>query len=224
MSDTPEPTSKKLEAKRARRLAEERKAAEQKRAQRRRSLITTGLAIAVAALVIGLIVFQKGGDGGSRGVTDIGGPETPEAAGCTDPEEHPDEGHTHVAEGTPIDYKTDPPTSGDHWPPQSIADTGFYATPVENERLVHNMEHGQIVIWYKNSASQDEKDKIEDYVNEDPDVMVGVPYDFDGPGTYVMTSWRWSMNCETPSQTVMDQFRKDHQGHGREAITPTFTG
>ena len=221
MSDSPEPTSKKLEAKRARRLAEERKAAEQKRAQRRRSLITTGLAIAVGVLVVALIVSQRQGPDSK---TNIDGPETAAEAGCSDQETHEIEGHTHVSEGTTVDYKTDPPTSGNHWPPGSQADSGFYSSPVESERLVHNLEHGQIVIWYKTDAPEDVKDKIEQYTGQDKFALIAVPYDYDGPGNFAMTSWGVSQTCETPSQTVMDQFRKDNQGHGREAVTPPFTG
>lgn len=221
MSDSPQTTSKKLEAKRARRLADERKAAERKRAQRRRSLVTMGLAVGVGVLVVMLIVSQRNHGAGGESVN-IGGPDTPEAAKCTSVQEFKEEGHTHVPEGTTVGYKTDPPTSGNHWPPGSQADPGFYATPVDSERLVHNLEHGQIVIWYQTDAPETTKDKIEQYVGNDP-ALIAVPYDFSGPGDYALSAWKVSQSCEIPSQTVMDDFRVAHQGHGREAVTPPFT-
>jgi hypothetical protein len=220
VSDSPQNTSKKLEAKRARRLAEERKAAEQKKAQRKRSLITMGLAVGVGVLVVLLIISQR--DPGKKDSVNIGGPTNAEDAKCTKMQTYPEEGHTHVPEGTPVQYKTDPPTSGNHWPPESIAAPGFYATPVDSERLVHNLEHGNIVIWYKNDAPQETKDKIEQYVGNDP-YVIAVPYDFTGPGEYAMSAWKVSQACEIPSQTMLDDFRVANQGHGREAFTPPFT-
>jgi hypothetical protein len=225
VSDTPEQTSKKLQQKRARREADERKAAEQKRAARRRSLITMGLAVGVGILVVALIASQRGGlSGGTKKSSDIGGPESASAAGCTEDTKHEIEGHNHVATGTQVDYKTDPPTSGDHWPPGEQADPGFYSTPLDEERLVHNLEHGQIVIWYKTSASEEVKDKMEQVAGQDDVALIVVPYDFDGPGEYALTAWGYSQLCEIPSQTVIDDFRRAHQGKGPEAVTPTFTG
>jgi hypothetical protein len=222
VSDSPDkPTSKKLEAKRARRLADERKAAEQRKAARRRSLITMGLALVVGAVVVFLIISQRVGPKKSN---DVGGPTSAAAAGCTAIETHPIEGRTHVPEGTHVDYKTDPPTSGNHWPPGSQAGPGFYATPVESERLVHNLEHGQIVIWYKPDAPQDVKDKLEQVTGQDPVALIAVPYDYSGPGEYALTAWGVTQECGQVSQTVIDDFRKAYQGQGPEKVTPPFTG
>ena len=223
MSDSPEVTSKKLQQKRLRREAEERKAAEKKRAQRRRTLVTSGLAVGMAVLVIALIVSQRGGlGGGPKRTSDIGGPETAEAAGCTEDTDHEIEGSTHVDTGTQVDYKTDPPTSGNHWPPGEQADPGFYETPVDEERLVHNLEHGQIVLWYKTSASAGDKEKFEQIAGQDSaDIMV-VPYDFDGPGVYALTAWGFSQSCDIPSQTVINDFREAHQGKGPEPVAAQF--
>jgi hypothetical protein len=225
VSDSPEQTtSKKLQAKRARREAEERKAAERKKAQRRRTLVTTGLALGVGALVVALIASQNANRDGGPAVTDIGGPKTAVAAGCTEPEQHEIEGHEHVAEQTTVEYQTDPPTSGDHWPPGSQSNPGFFAIPVENERLVHNLEHGQIVFWYKPDAPEQVKNDLEE-ITRQPDLStIAVPYDFDGPGEFAMTSWGWSQSCEQTSQTVIDDFRREHQGHGREPVAPPFEG
>ena len=63
-------------------------------------------------------------------------------------QEIPIEGREHVPEGTKVDYRnSNPPTSGNHWP--TPADWGFYNTPLPDEQLVHNLEHGGIWISYK---------------------------------------------------------------------------
>jgi Protein of unknown function (DUF3105) len=55
-------------------------------------------------------------------------------------------GLPHIAPGVEIDtYNSRPPTSGPHTVP---ADWGIHNEPVPEESLVHNMEHGGVVIWY----------------------------------------------------------------------------
>ena len=52
----------------------------------------------------------------------------------------------HVPEGQSVAYSTTPPTSGDHW--ERWADCGFYPDGVPDEVIVHNLEHGNIVVSY----------------------------------------------------------------------------
>ncbi len=53
----------------------------------------------------------------------------------------------HIPEGTPHDpYNSEPPTSGPHY--ASAVEAGFYDEAPVDEYLVHNMEHGHIIIWY----------------------------------------------------------------------------
>ncbi len=56
------------------------------------------------------------------------------------------DGRNHLPEGSKIDYKFNPPTSGDHYP--SWISKGFYDTPRPDGNLVHSLEHGYIIIWY----------------------------------------------------------------------------
>ena len=43
-------------------------------------------------------------------------------------------------------YSTIPPTSGRHW--GAWSDCGFYNHPLPDELLVHNLEHGNIIVSY----------------------------------------------------------------------------
>jgi len=43
-------------------------------------------------------------------------------------------------------YNSDPPTSGPHY--IQPAQAGFYDEALPDEQLVHNLEHGYVVIWY----------------------------------------------------------------------------
>ncbi len=53
---------------------------------------------------------------------------------------------THVAEGSPISYKYNPPTSGIHYP--TWVSKGFYDVPFPDGNLVHSQEHGYVIFWY----------------------------------------------------------------------------
>lgn len=59
----------------------------------------------------------------------------------------------HLPDGQAVEYSTNPPTSGDHW--QQPATWGIYpSTPPPDERLVHNLEHGGVVIYYNPTKIQ----------------------------------------------------------------------
>jgi hypothetical protein len=210
--------SKKLEEKQQRRLAEERRKAEQKSAARKRNLITIGLAVLVGVLVVGLIITSKpGGLSGDVGVAE-------EEADCGPIETHELLGRNHVDEGTPIQYNSNPPTSGDHY--QNFADPGFSREPIQRERLVHNLEHGQIVFWYRSEAPQATIDNIEAVVDSGGIGLLGTPYDeLEASAEFTMTAWGASQSCGDVSQEVVNAFRERFQGQGPEQVgIPTFEG
>ncbi len=60
-----------------------------------------------------------------------------------------DAGRGHIDDGgvpPPGTYTSSPATSGPHW--NSPANWGNYPTPVAESQVIHNLEHGGIVIWY----------------------------------------------------------------------------
>lgn len=145
-------------------------------------------------------------------------------AGCGPVEKFPSQGEKHVAEGAghPA-YNSDPPTSGPHY--ELPAQPGFYTTPLAPEALVHNLEHGQIVIWYNPDADGLVLTQIEILAQQEQVATVAAPYEgVSGVTTLVITAWQHSQACESPSQEVMDDFRRQFQGHSPEPITPEFTG
>jgi hypothetical protein len=217
--------SKKLHEKQQRRLAEEAKKARQKKEHRRANLITVGIAVAVAIAVVLVIVLQPEDPEDNVGVA-------ASEANCTERETFESEGNQHVDVGTPVQYEANPPTTGNHWPPEAIADAGFSEEPIEPESLVHNQEHGQIVIWYNPDASEEILGQIEDMTEQNA-VNLAAPWDdIEEPYNYVLSAWDGEndegvqMSCELPSQEVWDDWRQDFQGRGPEQIpsVPTFDG
>lgn len=55
-----------------------------------------------------------------------------------------------ITDVVPGGYSTVPPTSGRHW--GAWSDCGFYNHPLPDELLVHNLEHGNIIVSYNLSS------------------------------------------------------------------------
>lgn len=206
--------SKKLEEKQRRREAEERREQERRRASLRRNLVTLTIALLVGALVVFLILSER------RGAEDVG--VAAGEAGCTDIQTQEDLGRDHVEEGTPVQYNSQPPTSGSHY--ANWADPGFHEEPVHESRLVHNLEHGQIVFWYRPDASEETIADLRQLVSSDRLALIAAPYDgLTGGHEFAMTAWTASQGCENVSSEVVNDFRRRYQGRGPEpAGIPVF--
>ena len=124
-------------------------------------------------------------------------------AGCQLRLDLPNEGNTHVPNSTPVEYKTVPPTSGNHNPVP--IDDGAYLTPITNDtgkptnirNEVHAMEHGRIEIHYKPSLPEAQQ--------------------------LAVTAWTNMAVCPTYNETVLDvirNFRDTYRGNGPEQAIP----
>ena len=99
------------------------------------------------------------------------------------------EGADHVLEGNFVDYETTPPASGAHWPAPSKC--GIFDAEVPDERVVHNMEHGHVIISY-NLPEQREVDRLIALAEGLSDLdRWGIvrPYSKIAAGTVAVTAW-----------------------------------
>ena len=194
-------------------------------------VIATVVAISIGAIAL----FNFAGSDGFEDIIEDGGvvllegtlSETTAAeAGCTPIETYPDMGTAHIRPGqSHKPYNSNPPTSGPHY--AVPADTGFYedSTTMDPEQLVHNLEHGQIVIWYRPTVNGLLEEQVEQLVSQEPDATVGAPFpDMNEPYNIVLTSWTRARACEQASQEVVDHFRRRFQGRSPEPLTPRFKG
>jgi Protein of unknown function (DUF3105) len=207
--------SKKLQDKRERRLAEQRRREAQRKAARRGNLVTVAVVVVVVAVVAGVVIQQRLAESAPVGVA-------AGEAGCTPIETHEIEGNQHVDEGTEVDYQTTPPSSGNHY--ETPADPGFYSSEVPAETLVHNLEHGQIVFWYRPDAPQEVADDLERIVGDGGVALLAVPSaEVPDGANFAMSAWGATQACERVSQVVIDRFRERYQGNGPEQVgVPTF--
>lgn len=208
------------EALREERLAREREAASGER--RRRMLgYGVGAAIAVAALVaIVLVALAPGAQESSSNSSGqqadwpegSAPPATPlsrdlpgaaKAAGCTVASPK-NEGSTHVS--TPVRYKANPPTSGNH-NPEAAADGAYLAAPGKVENLIHDLEHGRIHMQFRPNAPDRVKGNLKALFDEDPYHMLLTPNVTKMTYEVAATTWGHSLTCPGENPKVYDAIR-----------------
>jgi Protein of unknown function (DUF3105) len=144
------------------------------------------------------------------------------AAGCDLRLDLPDEGNTHITKESEVpDYKTNPPTSGNHNPEQ-LAD-GAYAEYPEPWYTVHSLEHGRIAIQYSPDLPERDQLAIKGVFDQDPAGMLLFPNP-DMPYDVAVTAWTQLMGCEryegAKTLDAIRDFRDTYRGLGPESLIP----
>lgn len=179
---------------------------------RRTRLLFLGLgaAILVAAAVVGIAMVASGGDGG--GV---------EASEICEVEDFSAQGRAHVEElEEDFEYNSIPATSGPHFgQPRGPAIWNLYTDPVRQESLVHNLEHGGVVVQYGSEVREATVDQIVAWYQDDPRGLVVAPLppalEEEEPalaGQVALTAWTHLMTCDTFDESAFDDFVDEYRG------------
>ena len=118
----------------------------------------------------------------------------------------------HVSEGAAVEYNSIPPTSGDHW--SRWSQCGFFVEEIPDERLVHNLEHGNIVVSY-NLAGQNSVNELRAAMDEiDLSSNWGVTraYNKVPEGTVVLAAWGVSETMDGIQQDRIQRFFDKYAG------------
>lgn len=150
-------------------------------------------------------------------------PVPPQFAGMKLPEGilfFDDEGQVHLEPGKLAIYKTDPPTSGPHY--HKWAAPGVYeAGAVQPELLVHNLEHGNIVIYFDRSVlSKVELDELialpKKYADQwDGVLLVGLK---NKEKPLILTAWRAMLPLKRYDKEKILNFLEIFRGRGPEKV------
>jgi hypothetical protein len=236
-----------------RRAREERERGEANAARRRRRLgLMAAAGLALAAVVAIVVVALSGGDegGGAQAggtgaesfpsggtvpaaqVTDL--PQAVRASGCTETTS-PSEGNSHLSNpGEKVKYKSNPPVTGDHYieAPQEGAFGPGQSPPVEH--LVHILEHGRVIFWYRPNAPAPVRANLKALYDEDPTQVALAPKP-DMPFEVAASAWEGGDNgrsgeegarghllgCRRMNDRVYDAlraFRDRYRGRGPEYV------
>ena len=145
----------------------------------------------IVALLVPAVIPNFGGGGRSGGSADGYVDGIGEQLSVAASRDHfPDT--VNITAVNPDGY-TVPPTSGQHW--NGWVQCGFYRDPVPDERIVHNMEHGNIIVHYNlaDDAQIDELAGAFDAIGLTNLWGVARPYqpgeDLFPEGTIALTTW-----------------------------------
>jgi hypothetical protein len=164
--------------------------------------VALGVAIIVAVAGIGVLLAVRGGGAEANGVD----------GACTR-QTFPPQGREHVQElAKDFKYSTNPPTSGPHFPVPAV--WNVYTEPVPEIRLVHNLEHGGVIVQYGDKVPQDQVQAITEWYQSDPehgDGLIIAPLPELG-NKIAATAWTHLMTCSSFDQGALDRFRSDYRG------------
>jgi hypothetical protein len=130
-------------------------------------------------------------------------------------------GQGHVATGQKVAYNSTPPTSGPHW--DTPASWGVKKEHVEDERIVHNLEHGGVAIAYF-LLDQATLERLTGLANSLPrekfgEVKVVVhPDDRLKPGEIVLTAWARMDRLPSFDEERIRRFYDAHVDRGPELV------
>ncbi|MEK7060230.1 MAG: DUF3105 domain-containing protein [Patescibacteria group bacterium] len=116
-----------------------------------------------------------------------------------------DLGAQHIARGKSHPaYNSNPPTSGWHWG-DGVAGPGIKDEPVPDELILHSMEHGAAVVWYKDDLEQSDIDKIKEAFNNSSGKKIMLARkDLDVP--VALTSWGYLLKLQTIDEVKIKEF------------------
>ena len=153
--------------------------------------IVAVVAVAVAAFVI-VRQLEIGAPGERIAVTGVG---------------------QHVPEGQSVIYNSVPAVGGPHWP--APAPWGVSDVPIPEERAVHNLEHGGVVISY-NAIKPEDLAKLKalrqtyppDSFNEVK--LLIRPFSGIREGTFVLAAWGWKQSFTSYDDAAVRAFLDAH--------------
>jgi hypothetical protein len=231
------------------RRRQERLAAEQAAAsaasRSRRIQLALGALITVG-VVVGIVIAlgSSGGSGGggdsAKAASSISGTapipkaknddlaSAAKAAGCV-LKSPAIEGFSHVT--TPVRYKTNPPTSGNHNPDPALDGVYDPGTEPEPEHYVHTLEHGRVEIQYGKGSTKHQISQLTTLYNEPLSGLNGYKTllfqnNTNMPYAVAATSWGQMLGCPTFNDKVFDavrDFRAKYVDKGREIFPPNNT-
>ena len=139
-------------------------------------------------------------------------------------------GRTHVADDADVpakDYNSNPPTSGTHR--QTPSQDGIYepGNEPDAENLVHTLEHGRIIYYYKPGTAKRRISQLETLFNEPLKGAEGyhqvlVQNNTDAPDAVGAVAWTQKVGCPEFNDKVFDvlrAFREKYVDKGPELVS-----
>lgn len=125
-----------------------------------------------------------------------------------------DQGRQHVPDGTKEDYNSNPPTSGSHY--ANSKPGGIYDKPIPDGNLIHSMEHGAVILWYKSDIPATESAQLKSIFSSVPvGKKIMVPRD-NLDVAVALTSWGRLLKLQTIDEGQIKSFMETNEDRGPE--------
>jgi len=203
---------------------------------RQRALLYGFAGSGIVALVVVVLVVVLAGGGGGADEKKVASAMT--TAGCTFKTVKayvPPGQKVHKPSLTAkFPWNTNPPSNGQHYPLWAV--WNFYTEPVNPRMVVHNEEHGGVVLWWGPKVPQTTVDKLNAFYRDEPVGVIGTPYPSLGSKVAISAwtgdprkygrggYWGFGHLGICPSYTDQTEkafttFRATYRGHGPEGVT-----
>jgi hypothetical protein len=174
----------------------------QEKKRRQRTMLWSGVALAVLVALVAVIVFQGGDEPtAANPPVDAAALEAGrQAAGSEGVKTFAEAGRDHIDAGAqPDNWNSNPPTSGDHL--QNWLQPGIYGSEQDPRAMVHSLEHGYVLILHR-GIPKDQLDQLETFVEDrDGSKLILAPYSGLERDGVALAAWR---NLETLQRVNMD--------------------
>jgi hypothetical protein len=180
------------------------------------------LAAGVVILGVAAVVLFPGllpGGGGDGGIETEPLPERGDTALLTGVQSYDGLSRQHVSGDTGVDYAQMPPVGGPHY--DRTVSPRFYEEQQSLEALVHNLEHGHVVIHYDPaSVTPAARESLWAFARAHTDhwaAVVVVPTPVEEPRSpYVLTAWGHRMAMDDYDAETVRAFVAEYVGRGPE--------
>lgn len=182
-----------------------------RRKLRNRRLAKGGL-IAVAVIAIGAIILSFVNDRRERSAVR----SALEAADCAlDTRTDPDAG-TGNNHRSGVAYQVDPPAGGDH-SPSPMGPGRYDAAEAPDDRLVHSLEHGYVIVWHRPDVDAEARESLEDLQRAySRDALLVERETLDVP--VAATAWHQRALCGEVDTDALGRFVEFYRNKGPERV------
>ncbi len=181
---------------------------------RKRGVSQLWIALGIAVAVIALVLIGRAA-GVFTPATTTNPAANVDASGDKIGTHQDNIGNAHIPTGQKGNYTEGlPPTSGEHYAqPAGPAPWGIKTSWLPFEVTTHNLEHGGIVIMYRD-LSQNESEQLQQTVrdlmaNGYPKIILEPYPDLQG-GKVALTAWDWILKQDGVDQTTIVKFVRQH--------------
>lgn len=193
-----DPNQRKRERIDARRQAKA-EALERRRKAERRERIVRRLGLVALAVFALWFFFVRG--------------SIPDAIGGYDIEHYSTSAGNPNHVSTTVSYEMSPPVSGQH--SGSVQPCGTYGGPLQNEILVHMLEHGAVGIVYEPTIAEQEVRRIEEIVADYDSHTFSAPYDGEMETPIAVLAWANVMRLDEVDEDAVREFIDEFREGGQ---------